>query len=709
LNFLKKWVEELPENTSTDKLDFDYVHNDHVHPIKYFEILINFWEHPNELLLPALQLAFSLIEKDGHQLPEVLKFLDDKFSYKWEDVMYGFTRQHIVLDFLIEGINTKSPVHRGIFLKLAYTLLGWRYTQYTGAKGMAFTMRNFDLFVSEDLLLLRKKILETFIDILEVNCELSDNVLSRIVRPGGSIDRKIYIHEIQLYGLLVKKSLKKESYAHCKFVKGLIRIFTKEGQEYPKEWDGFTDSEVMKLSEFLKLEWDFEKGKSYDDRRNEKIDEVHKYVVANDDQNIRQLLSQIENLLPQVKDNTEYFIEDCVTEIFIALVQKDKDEFAQLLLEYFNKPIELPLNNRLINYILSNHCTPAKELFDILGKNTTNTSDWWLASFLSYLPQEEITVDYLENLLAVLNRSTSQLPFWDIKDLYKYQGAFEEYLHREGKDIHSGHNIVTLTTEILLSKKDIYKAALGWKFFSSCKGYFANHVHLFKEAYFYSKENFRASDYEGKEFNAVFELDNDFLMELVGRKLDKEKYPTFRNEDYKLDVLWCSSNYYETVSSTLEFIIDKVPIFSNIDHAANILFNVRNQTVDFTGKAISLIEDFINKHYNKEQHILVIINVIQHTFPDYFIQFLKQVFLLNPDVGVFKKMFLTKFGVYTGSRVPHIQWEIDLCNDILTMVKGLPKLLVYSGHIEYLEQRVVWLKDSIIKEQKEEFREQYDF
>jgi hypothetical protein len=101
-------------------------------------------------------------------------------------------------------------------------------------------------------------------------------------------------------------------------------------------------------------------------------------------------------------------------------------------------------------------------------------------------------------------------------------------------------------------------------------------------------------------------------------------------------------------------------------------------------------------------------NVVIHRFPNQFVTFLKQALLLNKNIDLLKGIYLGKGGVYSGSRVPHIQGEIDLCKEIIVMIKTLPDVLDYAGHIEYLEQKINWLKEDISNEQRREFQEQFD-
>jgi hypothetical protein len=99
---------------------------------------------------------------------------------------------------------------------------------------------------------------------------------------------------------------------------------------------------------------------------------------------------------------------------------------------------------------------------------------------------------------------------------------------------------------------------------------------------------------------------------------------------------------------------------------------------------------------------------ILHTCKNKLVLYLKQFLLLNNNFEIFKNFWLDEGGTYSGSRVSHIQREIDLHKEILEMIKNLPNILNYHLHIEYLEKRIIWLRKDIDNEQRRDFEEFFD-
>lgn len=215
-------------------------------------------------------------------------------------------------------------------------------------------------------------------------------------------------------------------------------------------------------------------------------------------------------------------------------------------------------------------------------------------------------------------------------------------------------------------------------------------------------------DYDGEELEAILTLDSNFFIEYLEQRVVDFDFLTFRFEDFKLDYIWSLSNYKEIINKSLNIIISKVPVFSNMDHPSTVLFTFKIADDDLLAKSYALIEEYIKENYTERQRILMILNVVLHRFGNRFIDFLKQTLLLNKDLDLFKRIYFNKGGTYSGSRVPIIQREIDLCNEIMIMIKTLPCVLDYAGHLGYLEQTIVWLKKDIDNEQRRDFQEHYE-
>ncbi|WP_139217858.1 hypothetical protein [Pontibacter chinhatensis] len=710
LAYIRQWIKELPIDGKDGELTFSYNHNDHTRPSKYFELLVPFWGHSNELLKPSLELGIDLVSKQNNRIPEFLKFINDYFSYRLSDVKQGYQRQRILLDVLLN--EKRSSLHEevadGTFLNIAETLLGWRFTEYGPSKGLTFHVTNFHLYNSPDLLELRSRILKNFIELFEYSIEQSNKILEKIIYPGVDIDKNIYKSELPIYQSLITEKLSIELYNHCKFVKRLAKKIFPDRSDIPTEWKSFIDSEIMKLTKFLKTEFDDSKGKSWKEREQEKREIIRRAILSKEWYEIELLLLSVDSLYKQQIGRSRWQVDYAISEIFIAISKKSKTDIDKALRMFFSKKLSLPLQPRVLNFILNDGSLSGKEIAFIINEFDFEAKPFWTLALLNALPEDQVDLDFVKMLVQVFRQANGNLPFHRMADYVKFDQAFGVYKKDKPGLGLDDHNIISYLTQLLLERQDKQSIDLGFHFCQECAQYLTNHVHLLKQAYILLKTNDIHFDYDGKELEAVLDLDPNFFIVYLEQKAADTNFLLFKLEDFKLSHIWSLPNYEDIVNNAINIIIAKTPIFSNWEHPSVALFTFENPSDELLIKAHNFINDFIKHHYLERQHIMMIMNVVLHRFSDQFVKYLEQFLRLNKDVEVFKSLHFDKGGIYTGSRVPKIQRVIELCTDILMMIKSLPDVLDYIDHIKYLDQYIGWLQKDIKDEQKREFQETYE-
>lgn len=705
LIYLKKWIDGLTTESKNGEIKFSYVHNDHTKASKYFDLLINFWNHPNELLKPAIELSIDLVAKQPNRLPEFLKFIHDYFSYKVEDLHNEYQRQNIFLEIL--STENRSPLHKeianGTFLHIGETLLGWHFSEF-GSKGIAIRIVNFDLNYSPQLLALRAKIFDGLYSLFEQNHEQSEKILNKIVLPGGKIDQQIYTDELLIYEKIISEKLSPDQYSHCKFVSRLAKKISSLGNAIPDNWNYFLDSEIIKLSKLLKTDFlEDRNGKSWEEREREKRLKIQDYIKSKSWKEIESLLHSIDTLFIQQQGREIWEIEGGISEIYIGIASKGKTEIKKTLKLTFNNEFSFRFQPRIIYFIINNHILSGEELLALINKTNFRDKISCTITLLECLPENQISLKFLELLIQTF-KNNNHIYIHRLTDYLKFDSEFNNYKALSSESGIEKHNIISYLTEIMLNKPITQRYDLGHHFCGDCASYFTNHMHLLKRAFISLKKSDSHFDYDGKEFEAVLNLDSNFFIEYLEQKVVDMDYLSFRFEHFKLDCIWSLHDYKEIVDKALDIIITKAPIFSSWKHPSTVLFTFKEKNDETTEKVQKYITDFINVHSKNRQRTMMIMSIILYRFHDKFISYLKQFLLLNKDIEIFKHIWLKTSGVTTGSRVPYIQKEIDFCGEIVSMVKALPNILDYIDHIKYLEKKIIWLKKDIENEQKRDFQ-----
>ena len=704
LIYLKKWIDGLTTESKNEELKFSYVNNDHTKASKYFDLLINFWNHPNELLKPAIELSIDLVAKQPNRLPEFLKFIHDHFSYKVEDLHNEYQRQNILLEIL--STENRSPLHieiaNGTFLHIGETLLGWHFTEF-GSKGIAISIVNFDLYYSPQLLELRAKIFNGLYNLFEQDREQSEKILNKIVFSGGKIDDQIYTDEFPIYERIISEKLSPDQYSHCKFVSQLAKKISSLGNPIPDNWNQFINSEIINLSKLLKTDFLEDKnGKSWEEREKGKRLKIQKHIKSKSWKEIESLLHSIDSLFIQQQGREIWEIEGGISEIFIGIASKGKNEIKKALALTFNNEFSFHFQPRIIYFIINNDILSGEELLELIIKTNFRDKISCIITLLECLPENQINSNFL-NLLIQTFKNSNHIYIHRLTDYLKFDSEFNNYKASSSERDIKKHNIISYLTNIILKKPITQQHSLGHHFCRDCANYFSNHIHLLKQAFVSLKKSDPHFDYDGKEFEAVLNLDSNFFIEYLEQKVIDIDYLSFRFEHFKLECIWSLPDYKEIIDKALDIIITKAPVFSSWEHPSTVLFTFEVKNDETIEKVHEYIAHFINAHFKDRQRTMMIMSVTLYRFHNEFISYLKQFLLLNKDVELFKDIWLETSGVTTGSRVPYIQKEIDFCGEIALMVKALPNLLDYTDHIKYLEQKIIWLKKDIENEQKRDF------
>lgn len=702
LKYLREWIKSLPQVSTVKKLVFHFENNDHTRSTEYFELLIQFWSHPNELLEPSISLAIELVAKQGDRLPEFLKFINDYFNYRVDDLQMEYVRQHKLLDVL--DAESRSSRHKeiadGTFLKILEVLFGIHFTQFGPAKGHAFTYYNFDLPYNPALVAIREKMLVGLIKRADFKESNINRVLEKIVFPGGNLDKKIYIDELPLYEQLIAEKFSSEEYSHCKFVKRLAKNIEDAGGKTPKSWDAFVGSDIMKLYEMLRPQWD-RSGKSALEQDQERRKMFEGFVIERTLEELESYIYKIDKFYAQLDQRDRWMVEGSATEIFIASRLKGKNFAIKILRLFLTAKISVPINSRICYFLLNDVTLSGSELLELLEEFDFTGKSVWLSTFFTAMPKEQIDSDILNRLISFFGDHSIQVPLSRMMDFEKYQDIFSSF--QKNKEDLEGHNIISYLTSLIL-EKPTDKVYLGWNFCQECAAFFERKLPLLKKAYTILKQTERNFDYDGKELEALLEMDNNFFVEYLESTSVDFNYLTFRFEDIRTDYIWKLPNYSDLITKSLEIIIGKSPIFSDMTHAAVSLFNFDQENHELVQRAKRQISEYLTKNYNDQQRVMMLENIVLSKFRGEYVEFLRELLLLQKDVEFLQNMFFSASGgIATESHVSTLQNQIDLCLEIIDMIKGLPDILDYSDHVDYMEQKIIWTKESIQNELKRDF------
>ena len=706
LLFIKNWIDSLPQEDLVGAYEVKYEQNNHTSASKYFELLLNFWNQPNELFETSIELLLNLNLKQPNQYPETLKFLNDYFVYKVSDVYDDYKRQHLIIKILFkfEARSAYKKIIRGIILSLTKSWLKWHHTDFTSTKGRAFNITNFTLNTTDQLLKFRSDFLLFFSNNFDSTESICTEILDGINQSRGVVDQSLYIIEKPLYEIIIK-SLDTTQYLHCKFVKSLSKKIIKAGDTIPPDWELFVNSDVMKLSNFLRPSWDDDRHVNLKNSEKEKKEEFHKFISAKTWPEIKHFLISVDQLNKQQLDNSFWFIENAITDLFIIIAKYNKQCFINALEMFFSGEIKFKLTTNIFSHTMADNIISAEELLEIINRFSFDGKVFWTSAVLYFIPNSQVDSSMLKLLVNVYSEKSSNLCMHNMLEHLKYEKEFTK-LKIDDENLQN-HNIITFLTEKILCKELNYQNDFGWDFFTKCASYFTRNKNLLSQAYWREFTLNPHFDFEGEQLMEVLNINNDFIIESIASKKIGFGYSSkIRFENIKSHVLWQLENYENVIGRIVFTVLDLSSGYYFYNEQLSSLF-LNNEKFNNADKMKNFILKLLNKHPQNLKLIDALLSIVYDNFRDFYITYLRSVIILNPDINILKEINFSRTESWSGSRIPLIQGKINFYKSILEMITKLPNPLNYIPHVELIEQRILWKKEDIKNELARDFIEEY--
>lgn len=585
-------------------------------------------------------------------------------------------------------------------------MLGWEFTEFGSAKGSAFTILNFRLFKSDSLIALRNRILNKAYELYDVENEQSQKLLNKIVRPGGDIDKTIFVEELPIYEDWISKKLDNKQYSQCKFVSVLANHLKDACVDFPDSWNEFIESDIIKLSKFIQPSWEYRKDKSIEECEKEKRQEFEKFVNVNDWQNLENFFLNVDELYNQQKDINAWHIEGAITDIYSTIARKSKSEFENALRLFFSGKVSYPLRAFVMNVTMGEKIMTANELLNLMNEYDFKGKTYWESVLVTMIPDEQVNESFLNILIRVFQSKNEYLYIHRMLDYLKYDNVFNRY--KIGKPKLEDHNIITYLTNIIFENRRQTRYDFGIHFCEECSSFFTNHIQLLKDVFWSQYEIDPHFDYNGKELKAILDIDHNFVSDsLKNGEIGLSYSSKIRLENINTNALWEYEEYAELIEDLLLTAIGKEQFSFLVEEDIYSIFRYTSADEDATEKMENLILHLIRKHNDNEKVLLILSEVAYHNFNIWFTDYFKEFLLVNKNIEVTKKINFGRSESWSGSRVPIIQKKIEFYQDIIKMINTLPDILDYSEHIDHFEQKIIWKKQDIEYEQRRDFMEEF--
>jgi predicted Zn-dependent protease with MMP-like domain len=747
LSYIGKAITTLPDNPQEEyKFEEDKNPNTWDDEYGYFEVLKQFlnYTYLDSNFKLALDLTFLYLEKQPEYIRNFVAYAKAELIYNREDYNTDFYRQTTLFDKLISNINSgRNPtLFRGLFYHIVNTYLQTAFQKSESAgRDNSIAIYIYHLPNISILFEFRQKIWNfLFEDFRDHKKCVIDSISSYIFNHNiwGATDvnnkKAFWEYDSKLLLPFIVKNFNKESYKESKTAQ---EYFTQlEHLEIPfnstvfKVFNNYKLELSLKLNQDIvfgedkydlaqKLEFKSENGNTeWKKVENLKYEELEKFVHNLSLEELKKLWQDINELLEEEVNKMEWSINISTFQILRIIAIKDTLKFLKLFEFIFDA-------NNMSESFSSNYCQNItanllkslkgkhKLFFDLINKYNGRSILHWKFAFFIHLESEYVSNTYTNELLRCFKSIERHWTFFkfDFLDKYSYPPSKvvqdEESLFENSSIPNT--NIYTEVTSILIDKvkKDEASICFDWDFISDNSDKFLDNVELLRQVYF---SNFRCNnhfDVDGKEMKVLCELHPDFLIDFMREFYEGKDFTIPRELPlHNFKFVWEHDNFIEVIDSLMEFSKVHNIWLADFEHFANKLFNIKRK--DFIDKQLYYIKNFIERNSDDKVAIRLIFNIINYSFSDKRIEFLKLFLHINQDPQIFESLtFYSSGGIYSGSRIPKIERNIEKLNQIHELLESLSQSGAFIEHRIFIKNEIEYLRRDITRERKREFESYY--
>ena len=602
--------------------DFAYSRNEVI------ELLSNFLRFQNKLK-DAIELIFEFIRKKPEHLPELIHKIREILIFDWTDEHFGFERQNILFQILIEGLAKKDILYSKAFYELSKTFLAFKYQQTKSERHYAISIYQYPIPNNQWIRAFRKNIWDNVNNYFSIYPEKSLELLQSYPSVSPGVIKEIMEYDIQCLIPIIEKHLTPDSFEHCCYVQEQIRWCRRNEIELPEflslsqkftnttyekylilDWDRFRDKES----------YDFENHKEYEKLKEE---EIRKSFVCNNIKDVKSFYYDTFVYLKSITKNDWSYNNS-----FDLIVDENCSKNFELGCQFLTEVI---ITNNQIGYtprtVFRNQLTTQEKsqyIWNILQNNNFDSRYSWELSFYDYLADNLINENYIEKIKETVKKLPNRASIW--------LGGLKRYLSIEP-------NLFQELLQIIIDKNE-KKDEMIFVQFDIIEDYFEElgaDIDLIKKLYLQQDLIDNHFDLTRRCLAKIILRDENFLIEYIDNLYIKKQNQHYLNEDIYLNVIW-ESNKIEPILKTVFDLLDKKEVYLGIgEHFCNSFFWNLSQEASIRAKSFLL--DYCKENYGSHKKMNLIVDIARHSMKEIFEDVLLLFISLTQDVDLFSNIY----------------------------------------------------------------------
>ena len=687
LLFVDNFVNKLPFpetpvfKTVYDASKFGYSQN------KVIKLVANFFQY-KEKLNDALELLFEYVRKMPEHFPELIHRIKEKLAFGRTEEIYGFQRQGILFQILINGLDKKDTLYSTAFYELSKTFLDCQFRYVEGGRKNSIILYTCTILDNQQIRDFRKNIWDSVNHNFQNYSEQSFDLMLHYNQSSYRYEKAIQQYDILFITEIIENYFTPESFKHCKYVHDLIRRCKREKIKHDKLAYLSEKFTTPTYDVYLLLDWDRFRDKErfdfddYDEYKKLKEKEIRKSFVFNSISEIKSFYNTFVYLKSVAKNGYNY--NNALDIIIDENCAKNFELGCQILHEIIESKNQVYYTPRIVfqNQLVTEE--KSEYIWDILQANDFDNKYLWELSFYFLLADALGSKKQIDRIRHTVVNLPNRSEIW-IDRLERYL-QFEPNLFQE-----------LLKILVERNEKEDKSIVVYLDYTEKCLD-LIDDFDLIKKTYLQQSLFQDHFDYAKKGFLKIMQQDTSFLIDYISLLFSKEQNSYSLRTENDLNVIWEIDNVEPVLKVAFDIIIEKDGYFGVSEHFCDSFF--MDLSKEKKERAKKFILNYCRENYNNPQRIDVLASITRSVEIDLFEEFLLLFISLTQDEKLFSEIWwVGRGGVYGDVIIGDInaaKWRniLSIVNKSNLGRKLLPIKQYINNQIECLLKQAEWERQS---------------
>jgi len=711
LLYVRDSLRELPVvPVDVGALDFNKEDNRRSAPL--LDILGSFYGGSH--FATALELVLEVFARNPKSLPNVLHILRKDFGFKPTSSLLDFAPQREVVNRLwarTEG--GQSILFSKLFLAVARHYLRTQFETTEARSKLVVAFVRFNLHPEPGLQSLRQTIWQHLFTLYSVP-ELQGEVLELLhyySHSGYEISEPtILAHDAEEVIPFMMSALDPNNFEHVSTVHDYLDVLDREGVTYDTAIrDRFT-TQVSRVADLLFTPDRFHRsGRSFEEEEAFRGRELREYVASFTVEDYKQLLRQCLEIQNDTRQSDLWDLQRNIAKLFAIAEEKGAEFYTAAITAYIEMGSPFNLSGRRVVESLIRF-NDVETACSIISERDFPDKLSWLFDFVASIPPSEIKGEHLEQLYDLYRTAPARAIPVDFDFLERY--------------IPLDKHVVVHVVEILLSRMEeeqdssfAHRLSFLFNPHATSSETLVSHfgtegLVVLKRAYLAGLTVRDHSDYEGRVFNLILDLDRVFLREYISLLVEEaegngRKWLGRADDSRDFAFLWRRNDYESVLADAIQFLFELWQSEEfHTQRYLEVLFGSRRSeevNTDLAGRQTTLLGRLITERADDADFMEFIFNAVGELPEDKRRELIGLFLKNNKRAEVFQRLSLEPSeGGWSGSAVPYYQKKLDFAESLLPLVEGLD----YLDHRSRIENWIKGLQKTIEHEKRRDFMEE---